>query len=36
MPTYPLTNFEIRRYYQSEPRFNEVYSYSRYILPTKI
>ena len=36
MPTYRLTNFEIRRYYQSEPRFNGVYSYSRYILPTKI
>ena len=26
MPPYPLTNFEIRRYYENEPRFNGVYS----------
>ena len=26
MPVHPLSNFEIRRYYQNEPRFNEVYS----------
>ena len=26
MPPHPLTNFEIRRYYQNEPRFNDVYS----------
>ena len=26
MPPYPLTNFEIQKYYQSEPRFNGVYS----------
>ena len=26
MPLHPLSNFEIRRYYQNEPRFNEVYS----------
>ena len=23
---HPLTNFEIQKYYQNEPRFNEVYS----------
>ena len=22
MPPYPLTNFEIQKYYQNEPRFN--------------
>ena len=26
MPPYPLTNFEIRNYYENEPRFNGVYS----------
>ena len=26
MPPYPLTNFEIRKYYQKEPKFNGVYS----------
>ena len=26
MPTYPLTNFEIKRYYQNEPTFNDVFS----------
>ena len=26
MPPYPLTNFEIQKYYQNEPRFNGVYS----------
>ena len=26
MPLHPLTNFEIQKYYQSEPRFNGVYS----------
>ena len=26
MPPYPLTNFEIPRYYQNEPRFNGFYS----------
>ena len=25
MPSHPLTNFEIRNYYQNEPRFNGVY-----------
>ena len=25
MPTYPLTNFELEKYYQNEPRFNGVY-----------
>ena len=26
MPPHPLTNFEISEYYESEPRFNGVYS----------
>ena len=26
MPLHPLTNFEIQKYYQSEPKFNGVYS----------
>ena len=26
MPPHPLINFEIQRYYQNEPRFNDVYS----------
>ena len=26
MPPHPLTNFEIKKYYQDEPRSNGVYS----------
>ena len=26
MPPYLLTNFEMQKYYQNEPRFNGVYS----------
>ena len=26
MPPHPLTNFEIQRYYENEPRFNGVFS----------
>ena len=26
MPSHPLTNFEIQKYYQNEPKFNDVYS----------
>ena len=26
MPHHPLTNFEIEKYYQNEPRFNGVFS----------
>ena len=26
MPPHPLTNFEIQKYYQNEPKFNRVYS----------
>ena len=26
MPSHPLTNFEIQKYYQDVPRFNGVYS----------
>ena len=26
MPAHPLTNFEIQKHYQNEPRFNGVYS----------
>ena len=34
MPPHPLTNFEIQKYYQNEPRFNGVFS--RNNLPRKI
>ena len=34
MPPHPLTNFEIQRHYQNEPRFNGVFS--RNNLPEKI
>ena len=34
MPPYPLTNFEIQKYYKNEPRFNGVFS--RNNLPKKI
>ena len=34
IPLHPLTNFEIRKYYQSKPRFNGVYS--RDNLPDRI
>ena len=34
MPPHPLTNFEIQKYYQNEPRFNGVFS--RNNLPKKI
>ena len=26
MPSHPLTNFEIRKYYQNQPKFNGVFS----------
>ena len=26
IPPYPLTNFEIQKYYKNEPRFNGVFS----------
>ena len=26
MPSHPLTNFELRKYYQNEPKFTGVYS----------
>ena len=34
MPPHPLTNFEIRKYYKNEPRFNGVFS--RNNLPKKL
>ena len=34
MPPHPLTNFEIQKYYQNEPRFND--NFSRNNLPKKI
>ena len=34
MPTHPLTNFELEKYYENEPRFNGVFS--RNNLPKKI
>ena len=26
MPPHPLTNFEIKKHYQNEPRFNGIFS----------
>ena len=26
LPTHPLTNFEIQKYYQNEPKYNGAYS----------
>ena len=26
MPSHPLTNFEIQKYYRNELRFNDIYS----------
>ena len=34
IPPHPLTNFEIQKYYQNEPRFNG--AFSRNSLPKKI
>ena len=34
MPPHPLTNFELEKYYDNEPRFNVVYS--RNNLPKKV
>ena len=34
IPSHPLTNFEIQKYYQNKPRWNGVYS--RDNLPQKI
>ena len=34
MPPHPLTNFEIQKYYENEPRFNGVYSRNNH--PEKI
>ena len=34
IPHHPLTNFEIQKYYQDEPRFNS--AFSRNNLPAKI
>ena len=31
MPLHPLTNFEIHKYYESEPKFNGVYSKMIYL-----
>ena len=33
MKTHPLTNFEVQKYYENEPRYNGVYS--RNNLPKK-
>ena len=26
MPSHPLTNFEIQKFYENEPKFNDIYS----------
>ena len=28
MSPYPLANFEIEKFYQNEPKFNDVYSWN--------
>ena len=28
IPRHPLTNFEVQKYYQNKPKFNDVYSRS--------
>ena len=30
MPPHPLTNFEIQKYYQNQPKYNDVYSRSNF------
>ena len=35
MPPHPLTNFEIQRYYENEPRFNGVFSRNNLSLKIK-
>ena len=32
MPPHPLTNFEIQKYYQNEPRFNGVLKHGAYVI----
>ena len=34
MPSHPLTNFEIQKYYPNKPKFNGVYSWN-YLLKIK-
>ena len=34
MPSDPFTNFEMKRYYQNEPRFDDVFSRNK--VPTKM
>ena len=36
MPPQPLTNFEIQRYYQNEPRFNDVFSRNNLLKKIKV
>ena len=31
MPSHPLANFEIPKYYKDEPKFNGVYSRGKFI-----
>ena len=35
MPPHPLTNFEIQKYYENEPRFNDVFSRNNLTLKIK-
>ena len=35
MPPHPLTNFEIQKYYQNEPRFDGVFSRNNLLLKIK-
>ena len=35
MPPHPLTNFEIQKYYENEPRFNGVFSRDNFLKKIK-
>ena len=35
MPPHPLTNFEIQKYYQKEPKLNGVYSRNDFLTKIK-
>ena len=35
MPPYPLTNFELEKCYQNEPRFNGIFSQNNLLLKIK-
>ena len=36
MPLFPLTNFQMRKHHQNEPKFNGVYSKNNLVLELNI